>query len=189
MNPLYQAALEVQEFLRERKWPFCIIGGLAVERWGQPRTTQDVDITLFTGFGSEEEYVREVLSRFAPRIEDAHRFALENRVLLARASNGVALDIALGGIPFEEQAVTRATPFQFAPGVSLITCSAEDFVVLKAFAARDQDWLDIEGVLLRQAGRLDWKYVVEQLKPLCELKGEPEIVTRLHHLRGKTEEG
>ena len=41
MNPLYAAAAEVQEFLQERGWPFCFIGGLALARWGQPRTTQD----------------------------------------------------------------------------------------------------------------------------------------------------
>ena len=85
--------------------------------------------------------------------------------------------------------VSRATPFDFAPGVSLITCSAEDLVVLKAFAARGQDWVDVEGILVRQGNGLDWNYIQHQLNPLVELKGEPEIVTRLQEIRRNTDGG
>jgi hypothetical protein len=28
--------------------------------------------------------------------------------------------------------------------------------VMKAFAARGKDWLDVEGVIIRQTGNLDW---------------------------------
>lgn len=41
MNVLFEAAKEVCEFMAVRKWEFCIIGGLAVQRWGEPRTTLD----------------------------------------------------------------------------------------------------------------------------------------------------
>jgi hypothetical protein len=34
---------------------------------------------------------------------------------------------------------------------------------VKAFASRDQDWLDIKGILIRQGDRLDWPYILEQL--------------------------
>ena len=54
MNPVFEAALEVQRFLQERHWRFCIIGGVALQRWGEPRATVDVDLTLLTGFGEEE---------------------------------------------------------------------------------------------------------------------------------------
>jgi hypothetical protein len=183
MNGLFEAALEVQGFLQERRWPFCLMGGLAVIRWGDPRTTRDVDVALLTGFGNEEEYVEALLERFQPRISDAARFALENRTLLVSAANGTPVDIVLSGIPFEEGAVRRATPFDFLPDCSLITCSAEDLVVFKAFANRERDWTDVEGVLSRQAGRLDWDYILEQLAPLAEIKAAPEIVERLEGLR------
>ena len=45
MNGLFQAALEVQGFMQRQQWRFCIIGGLAVLRWGEPRLTQDVDLS------------------------------------------------------------------------------------------------------------------------------------------------
>lgn len=188
MIDLFEAALEIQQFLLGHKRRFCVIGGLAVARWGQPRATQDVDISLLTGFGDEQHYIRQILSRFDGRIADAEQFALENRVLLISASNGAPIDIGLAGIPFEERLVERASRFSYSPEVSLITCSAEDLVVLKAFAGREHDWIDVRAILVARAERLDWDYINEQLPPLCELKEDPEAVTRLAQLRRRLED-
>ncbi|MBE3100005.1 MAG: nucleotidyl transferase AbiEii/AbiGii toxin family protein [Planctomycetes bacterium] len=187
MNPLFAAALELQDFMEKRGWRFCFIGGLALARWGEPRATQDVDVSLFTGFGGEEPYVRELLLHFTPRVRDAAEFARDNRVVLFLASNGVPVDLALGAVPFEEEAVRRASAFEFAPGVSLVTCSAEDLLVLKSFAARDRDWADVEGLAARQAGRLDWDFIVDRLRPLCQAKETPDILDRLAEVRRKAE--
>lgn len=43
------AAGELQRFCERQGWRFCLIGGVAVQRWGEPRFTQDVDLTLLTG--------------------------------------------------------------------------------------------------------------------------------------------
>jgi hypothetical protein len=134
MTPVLSAAREIQEVCQSEGWSFCIVGGLAVLRWGKPRTTQDVDITLITGFGTEEPFVDKLLARFASRRTDAREFALQNRVLLLKAASGIGIDVALGGFRFEELAVQRATSFEFEPGLFLITASAEDIVVMKAFA-------------------------------------------------------
>jgi hypothetical protein len=40
VNPLFAAALELQSFFEARRWRFCFIGGLAVQRW---RHHLDVD--------------------------------------------------------------------------------------------------------------------------------------------------
>jgi hypothetical protein len=104
-------------------------------------------------------------------------------VLLVEAASGVGIDIALGGMPFEEAAVGRATRYEFAAGISLRTASAEDLIVMKAFAARPKDWIDVEGILIRQGNRLDWNLILSELEPLVELKGEPEILERLAQLR------
>ena len=49
MNPILETALEVQLFCRSRRWRFCFIGAIAVQRWGEPRLTQDVDLTVLSG--------------------------------------------------------------------------------------------------------------------------------------------
>ena len=116
MLEVYRAAADLQQRFKGRGWRFCLIGGLALQRWGEPRETIDVDVTLLTGFGSEESFVREILNWYEPRVADPIGFACENRVLLVQAASGVGIDIALGGMPFEESAVGRATPYEFAPG-------------------------------------------------------------------------
>lgn len=183
MNEVFVAAAEVQSFLHSKQWSFCIIGGLALARWGQPRTTSDVDITLLTGFGTEEKFIDTLLEKFTARISSPKDFALQNRVLLLQASNGIGIDVALAALPFEEHVTQRATEFDYGRGVSLLTVSAEDLVVLKAFASRPQDWIDVEGIIVRQGGKLNWEQILFELTPLCELKESPETVDRLIQLR------
>jgi len=78
--------------------------------------------------------------------------------------------------------VTRATEFDFGE-VRLLTCSAEDLVVLKAFAGRPQDWVDFESVAVRQRQRLDWKLMFEELEPLAAVRDVPGLLDRLRQLR------
>lgn len=172
----------------QQRWRFCFIGGVALQRWGEPRLTVDVDLTLLTGFGGEAAFVDVLLQHFPGRLPDARAFALEHRVLLLRSASGVGLDIALGGLPFEVSAVDRATAFTFPHGIVLHTCSAEDLLVMKAFAGRGQDWVDVERVVTRQAGALDWDYVRAQLAPLVALKGEPGAMERIETLRRQAED-
>jgi hypothetical protein len=90
--------------------------------------------------------------------------------------------VALGAMPFEERAVNRASPFLVAEGISLLTSSAEDLIVFKAFAGRAQDWIDIEGIALRQYRRLDEGLIWQELIPLLELKEDEQTEPRLRRL-------
>lgn len=187
MNAVVRAAADLQAVCEAEGWRYCFIGGLALQRWGEPRETVDVDLTLLTGFEGEMVFVSTLLEHFEARIDQAAEFARTHRVLLLRTESGVGLDIALGGLPFEESVVNRSTLFTYPPDVPLRTCSAEDLIVLKGFADRPKDWVDIEGIIIRQADHLDWPYVREQLAPLAELKESPEILRRLNQLRERLE--
>jgi len=179
VNPIFAAALEVQAFCRAGRWKFCFIGALAVQRWGEPRLTPDIGLTVMATFGAEAPYVDALLGRFRGRSPDAHAFALQNRVVLLRSESGIPIDVALGAMPFEERATDRATDFVLQGGVALTMCSAEDLVVFKAFAGREKDRLDIEGIALRQLGRLDEKLIWTELTPLLGLKAAPDAAARL----------
>jgi hypothetical protein len=61
MNDLFDAARDLQAELDRRGWRFCFIGGIAVLRWGEPRFTGDVDVTLLCPFGSEDEFTEPLL--------------------------------------------------------------------------------------------------------------------------------
>ena len=130
MRDLFLLADEIQSFCQDRGWRFCFIGGIALQRWGEPRLTGDVDLTILTGFGNEAGYVEELCGGFAGRVADAAEFALRNRVLLLQSEKGIPIDISLGALAFEERVVDRATVYRFLDDVRLNTCSAEDLVVL-----------------------------------------------------------
>lgn len=89
MADLLDAAQEVDGYCRRHGWRYCIIGGLALLRWGEQRMTKDVDVTLLTGFGDEERYVRALANDFEPLAEAITRelraqFSPGERSLIAR---------------------------------------------------------------------------------------------------------
>ena len=185
MTPILAAALELQQFLDERSWKHCIIGGIAVLCWGEPRFTRDVDVTLFAGFGAEDEFIAPLLERYEARVAAAAEFARRNRVLLLTAAQGVPLDVALGALPFEAKVVERAEVRELEPGCRLRIASAEDLIVQKLFAYRPRDISDVDSVAARQAGCLDWSYIEQELTPLADLKEQPEILIHFRKLRAK----
>jgi hypothetical protein len=182
MPRILVAALELQAVLKETGRPFCFIGGLAIQRWGEPRMTKDAAATVVSGFEFDEEVIEILLSRFQGRRNDAAAFARHNRVLLLSASNGVGLDVALGAFDFEYRAAERAVLWRLDSGESLRVCTAEDLIVHKAFANRDHDWGDIGSILLRQGRELQIDQVLKELGPLVQLKEDDSILPRLEKL-------
>jgi hypothetical protein len=183
MIDLFETARQLQTFCDQQRWRSCFIGGIAVQRWGEPRVTRDVDLTLLAGFGGEDRIIDALLSEYPGRVENAREFARHHRVLLLKTPSEVGIDVSLGALPFEERMVDRATTFSFALGLDIRTCSAEDLIVLKLFASRPLDIRDAEGVVIRHKDRLDWQYVEDQLHPLVEVKQEPSILASLDRLR------
>ncbi len=182
-NRLVEAAREIQDFCDSKGWRFCFIGGIAVQHWGEARLTRDADLTIFTGIGDEVRYIDELLARFAARVDQARDFALRNRVLLLRSSNGVPLDVSLGALAFEELAVDGASMQEIVPGQRLRLASPGSLVVFKAFADRPQDWLDLEGIIVKSGQQIDWDAAQAQLKILLELKEDLSALDRLVKLR------
>ena len=154
MNGLLAFARQLQDFCEARNWRFCFIGGLAVQKWAEPRVTDDADLTLLTGFGGEEKFADALLGWLEPRRTDAREFALRHRVLLVRSPSGISADIAFGALPYEELAVERARDQELLPHLSLRLCSPEDLIVFKTFADRPLDWRDVEMTIVRQGSGL-----------------------------------
>lgn len=184
MNGLYDTLREIGAFLGGQGWRWCIIGGLAVQQWGEPRTTLDADLTILAGIGEEQSFIDRLLAAFPSRIPDAAAFARANRVLLLQATNGKNLDVTFGALPFEEAMVERAARVDFAPGLTLPCCTAEDLFVMKVFAGRARDWSDAESIVARQTS-LDKPYILPHLADLFQLKDAPDDLARARRLLEK----
>jgi hypothetical protein len=143
---LAAAAREVLSALDDAEIQACVIGALAVHRWGEPRATSDADFSALAPYGDESRVVDLLLQRFEPRRRDAGDFALTHRVLLLKTQGGVDLDVALAAFPFEIEALEMASSWDILPGISLRTCPAEHLVIYKLVAGRTHDLSDVEGV-------------------------------------------
>lgn len=183
MNDILQAAVQLRDFCKQRHWAFCVIGGLAAIRWGEPRATQDVDISLLVDFGDEARFADELLQTYAPRRADARQLSVERRVLVLRAPNGTPLDVAFAALPYEQRMMARATDYDFAPGIALPTASAEDVIVQKSFAGRPRDWHDVQRIIDRRGELIDWTLVFDELEQLREIADDPLMVDKLQAMR------
>ncbi len=99
------------------------------------------------------------------------------------ASNGIEIDVGFGALAFEERAIERASRHRYAKGVSLLTASAEDVFVMKAFAGRPQDWPDLESIAVRQGDAIDWALIEEELIQLCDSAEQETPLDRLAEIR------
>lgn len=152
-----------------------VIGGVAVGLLGAPRLTADVDIVLLLSIDRLNELI-EVARRegLSPRIADAAAFARRHRVLLMQhAQSGIAVDISLGILPFEQEAVRRGLTHTIGPLVLRLP-TAEDLIVFKAVAHRPKDMLDIEAIA-RNHPDLDIEYMAAHIRAFADALDAPQM--------------
>jgi len=81
MTQLEEALLEVSAILDELRIPYMLIGGLDVAQWEEPRSTLDIDITVWVEPERLDRSVSELCLRLAPKPKDPPAFVRETRVL------------------------------------------------------------------------------------------------------------
>ena len=166
---LFEGAVEVAAFLEKQQIPYALLGGLAVQHWGEPRTTLDIDIIVLVPTTDEDGFLRAVLQQFRPRLPDAFAFAKRSRILLVSTSSGIPVDLSLGIPGYEEEVLSRAVPVSFAGLTPVRVVSPEDLIVHKCVAGRARDIEDIERVLVRQKVALDLRYIRKWLRAFAPI--------------------
>ena len=152
-----------------------IIGGIAVMVRGVPRQTVDIDATVWAE-GIRVEALAASLARhgIVGRIPDTLDFARSRHVLLLRHDpTGTPLEVSLAWLPFEREALERATVEDIA-GVRIKVARAEDLVVFKAVAWRERDRSDIERLLLLHGASIDLGRVQALVREFSRVLEKPE---------------
>ena len=152
-----------------------IIGGVAVSIRAEPRFTDDVDAVILADDMGWERVV-DSAGRYGlvPRIDDVLKFAARSRMLLLRhEASGVDIDVSLGTLPFERQAIDRSTVVTVGQ-VRLRVASPEDLVIMKALARRPKDFVDIDSILDAQKD-LDLDRIRHHLREFSSVLEMPEI--------------
>lgn len=178
-NRIIEALIELHEFLREENIQFMVIGGIANLIWGQPRLTQDIDITI--SVEDIPSFIKKIRSFGKLLPENPIKFAEKTRVSPIEINN-VKVDIIFAGTEYERIAISRVIKVEIQKGININVCSPEDLIIHKAISERERDWEDIEGIILRQGKRLDKKYISKWLKAFSSALARPDILTQFNAL-------
>jgi len=110
LQPLLEAVQALQRLIDGFEQQGMIIGGVAVGLLSKPRFTADADAVIFLSIVELEALVRAAEREgFAPRYSNLREFARAHRLLaFVHQSSGVHVDISLGAMPFEEEAIQRS---------------------------------------------------------------------------------
>jgi hypothetical protein len=116
-----------------------------------------------------------------PRLADAVDFARRSRVvLLTHEESGIDVDISLGLLPFEIEAVERSQEYKTGSLIIRLP-TPEDLIILKAVAHRPKDMLDIQAVIAAQP-QLDTERIAFWVRQFADLLETPEIWTDVARL-------
>jgi len=161
-----------------------VIGGQAVLVHGQPRLTQDIDVTL----GVEPDRLGSVLEickdlDLDPLPEEVESFVTETFVLPAlHPGTRIRVDFVFSTTPYERQAIQRAVPIRIG-GSEVPFATAEDLILHKLFAGRPRDLEDVLGVIRRQTENLDWMYLDRWAREFAAVPGREGMVEELQRLK------
>ncbi len=170
----------VIDFLQEHNIPYMVIGGLAMSVWGEIRVTHDADIKVSIDVPLTE-FRKLVFEHFPERHSNIPAHKKSQYVVHIWASPDVAIDLLVSIFDYEKKAIERAVEADVL-GIPARVCAAEDFIIHKAIANREKDWMDIEIILVRQRGKLNIEYIRNWLSQFAEALENPEIFSRLEDL-------
>lgn len=154
MNPsediasLVPSLAAIQRLLARFNDRGIVIGGVAASLLGKPRLTADVDAVILLSVEDLPRLMEAATQEgLVPRLTEAEDFARRHRVLLLRhQESGINVDISLGILPFEVEAVDRSVVCQAGP-IAIRLPTPEDLIIFKAVAHRPQDLLDIQAII------------------------------------------
>ena len=165
-----------------------VFGAQAVMVYGQPRLSDDVDVTVEVAPVDLRALVDDaVAAGFAEELPDDDEFLAVTRVVpLRHRATNIPVDMVLAGPGLEELFLDRAAPCDLG-GVTVPVIAPEHLVVTKILAGRDKDRSDALSVLLRQGDTLDLGEIRSLLTDLEQALGQSDLLPVLDQLIAELE--
>jgi predicted nucleotidyltransferase len=174
VNPFETSLRNLVNLLADHGIKYMVIGGLANAKWGNPRVTLDIDITIWVSDDRIGNLLYALKKDYTILVDKPLDFISNTRVLPVQDNKGQRIDLIFGSLPFEENAIDRAIKVEI--GTTTINfCTAEDLILLKIISDRDKDIEDVRGILKFQKETLDYDYLEPRITELTILLDKPDI--------------
>lgn len=185
--PLVEALRALTDWLNAIAAPAIVIGGVAASLLGRPRFTQDVDaLAVLPEAAWPQALTRAPAFDLVVRVENPLDLARKARVLLLRhVPTHIDVDVVLGALPFEAEAVEHGVEVQLE-GIAIRLPRVEDLLIMKAIAHRPRDLDDIEALLAANTA-VDLGRVRGWVAEFARAATMPELIADLERLIGRSE--
>lgn len=166
---------DLQKLISLSKNKGIIIGGIASNLLGKPRFTADIDAVMLVEDSNIEKLLRLAKNiGFIPRVKNPIDFALKNRVVLLQHKQSlINIDISLGLLPFEIEAIERSIPIKIGK-LDFSIPTPEDLIIFKAVAHREKDLMDIREIV-NVNPKIDTKRIKKIVIEFAKALEVPEI--------------
>ncbi|MDI6765675.1 MAG: nucleotidyltransferase [Bacteroidota bacterium] len=173
--------VKAAKHLDEMKIPYMIMGGQAVLKYGEPRLTKDIDITLGIGiekFSLIQELIKD--TKLKSLVRSPKKFVKQFYVMPAiDPKSQIRIDFIFSDSMFERNAMKRSG-FVRILNKKIRFASAEDVIIQKIIAGRPRDLEDVSTILLKQS-KLNIRYIRKWLSEF-EINLDISLLKIFNHL-------
>ena len=186
LRPFHEAMRDLARWFDVASTPGMIIGGVAVVLLGRPRITRDLDAVVWLGETTASDFLA-VGKRcgFVSRFSDPEEFAERCHIFAMRhVPSKITVDVAIAMLEYEKEAIDHRKSIPILDFAAAVP-RPEDLILMKAVAQRDNDIVDIRGIVARQV-KLDKRYLRKRAKEFAAMLEQPGIVDLIEQqLRSK----
>jgi len=172
-NPIYEVLELVVNALTKSEIDYVVTGSVASGLYGEPVTTQDVDIVVRMTEPQARRFAQSLPQRFY-RDEESLATAAQDGGLVnvIDMETSFKVDVSVvAATPFYKSVFQRSQGLEFEPGAMKIkVVSPEDIILMKLEWRKEskstKQWQNALSVAQVRGARMDWKYLFGQAREL-----------------------
>jgi hypothetical protein len=182
--PHQAALLAFARLAKKLALRWYVFGAQAVNLYGYPRATADLDLTIDLGERTAPSFVAHLVKAgFDPQFVDDEFIAATRVIPVVHRTSGLPIDLVLAG-PGLEQMFLDETENRKLEGVTIPVLSLENLIVTKVLAARPRDQEDIRELIATNPS-VNHHKVETTLGLVEEALGQSDLLTLYMRLRSE----